>query len=472
MTLLQYYLYANIYVVVFWICYRICLKNLLYYTSVRIYLNSSIVLSSILPLIQIGVANLIGSSSMLAAGQDLPWIGILYEYQLGETLSNTSSHTANWPGILRTIVILGSVATALIYVFNHLRIISIVKRSTEYLRLDSGLQATRSDEVSIPFIYINRIVIPGNISDEEITQVVAHEILHYRNAHHFDNMLFSLLHMVFWANPFFLLLRNALKLNHEFQVDNQILSSGVDPVSYKLSLVKYSIGSKLFSLANGLSSSNTKNRLQMINNNQIKKGKWRLFLLAPIIGILFTIFCFAYIQPDPPTLPTEMRTNISQEDTLVVEFINPYAGLKAGEEVIVWKSNAIIVLMNSRSEIMIAREELSLENAEKKIISEYNSRLAHFIENSASDSPEFQDPEIKIAVSKDRKADVSEYKKLVDAISNALLKLREWHSVKLYDGTYTSLSVTEQEAIAKLIPLRIYGTHPDNLGIHPDNLNE
>jgi len=472
MTLLQYFLYANIYVVVFWICYRICLKNLLYFTSVRIYLNSSIVLSSILPLLQMGIANLPGSSSMLAAGQDLPWLGIIYEYQLGETLSNSNSHTVNWPGILKTILILGSVATALIYVFHHLRILSIVKRSTAYLGLENGLLAIRSNEVSIPFIYFNRIILPDNISDEEINQVVAHEILHYRNAHHFDNMLFSLLHMVFWANPFFLLLRNALKLNHEFQVDNQILSTGVDPVSYKLSLVKYSTGIKLFSLANGLSSSTTKNRLLMINSNPIKKGKWRLFLLAPIIGTLFTIFCFAYISPEPPALPTEMLTNISQEDTLVVEFINPYAGVKEGEEVVVWKNNAIIVLMNYRSEIMIAGEVMSLENAEKKIISEYNSMLEHLKENSASKSPEFQDQEIRIMVSKDRKADENEYKKLVDAISNALLKLREWHSVQIYNGTYTSLSDTEQDAISKLIPLRIYGTHPDNLGIRPDNLDE
>jgi beta-lactamase regulating signal transducer with metallopeptidase domain len=462
MTLLQYYLYANIYILAFWICYRICLKNLVYFKSVRIYLNSAVVLSAILPLLQTGIADLIGSTSMVTAGQDLPLVGIIYQYQQGETLSATTTSSISRSGIIKTIMISGSMFTALIYIYNHLRIISVLRRSTEYLRLENGLKAMRSNEVTVPFIYINRIVIPGDISDKEISQVMAHEMMHHHNAHHFDNMLFSLLHMVFWANPFFLLIRSALKLNHEFQVDDQILSTGIDPVTYKFSLVKYSVGSKLFSLANGLSSTNTKNRLLMINNNHIKKGKWRLYLLVPIIGILFSVFCFAYIQPDPPSVPSEAPSIIAQEDSLVVEFIDHYPG-KEGEEVVVWKSSVIVVLINKDSKIMVAREELPLQSAEQKIISEYNRMIENFNANSDKDSPEYQDSEIKIHVMKDTMADKDEYKKLVDAISNALLKLREWHSVQLFGSTFTSLSDTDKEAIAKLIPLRIYGTHPDNL---------
>ncbi|RLD55257.1 MAG: hypothetical protein DRI97_09865 [Bacteroidetes bacterium] len=462
MTLLQYYLYANIYILAFWICYRICLKNQGYFKSVRIFLNSAVVLSAILPLLHTGIADLIASTSIVAASQDLPLVDFIYKYQLGKTLSATTTTSISWSAIIKTIVISGSMITALIYFYNHLRVISVIRRSTEYLRLDNGLIAIRSNEVTVPFIYINRIVIPGNISDNEISQVMAHEIMHHRNAHYFDNKLFSLLHIAFWANPFFLLLRSALKLNHEFQVDNQILSSGVDPVSYKLSLVKYSVGSKLFSLASGLSSTNTKNRLLMINNNHIKKGKWRFFLLLPTIGILFTVFCFSYIQPAPPAMPSETLTNISQEDSLVVEFIDSYQGTAIRD--VIWPNNStILVLMNRNSEIMIAGDELPLKDAEQKIISIYNQKIEELNNYNPVDYPDNTNFGIKIMLQKDTMADKTEYMKLVDAISTALLKLREWHSVKMYDGTYTSLSDTDQKAIAKLIPLRIYGTHPDNL---------
>jgi len=449
MTLLQYYLLANIYILVFWIGYRICLRNMVYFRSVRIYLNAVVVLSAILPLIQTGIAELIGSTSLVTAGLDLPIVGAIYQYQLGETLSTTTTRSVDWSLIFKTILLSGSVATALIHMYNHFRIQSLIGRSSEYLKLENGLKALKSDKVGIPFIYINRIIIPSNISDEEISQVITHEIMHHRNAHYLDNMLFSLLHMVFWANPFFLLLRSALKLNHEFQVDDQILSTGADPVSYKLSLVKYSVGSKLFSLANGLSSIKTKNRLMMINNKPIKKGKWRLFLIVPTLAVLFAAFTFAYIQPVPYSVQSEAPAIIRQDDTLRVKIVDIMEGTE-GRDVVVYKNSVIQVLMNRSSEIMVAEEVLSLEKLEQKIISVYNSKI--------------EDPkvttEIKIHVFKDIIADNNKYTQLLDVISSAIFKLREMHSIRLYGGLYDSLTANEKETIDSLIPLRIYGKVP------------
>lgn len=456
MTFLQYYLFANIYILVFWIFYRIWLQKLIYFRSVRIYLNSALVLSSILPLIQFGIADFIGSTNLVTTGQELPLVGIVYKYHLTETLPVTAGNSYNWTRFIVAILISGSIATAFIYTLNLYRIRSVIRKSTEYLRLEKGVKALKSNEVTIPFIYLNRIVIPTKIADKDISQVIKHEVMHYHNAHHFDNMLFSLIHVVFWANPFFLLLRRALKLNHEFQVDQQILSTGVDPVSYKLSLVEYSVGRKLFSLANGLSHTNTKNRLQMMNNNHSKKGKWRFLLLVPTITILFIAFTFAYIQPDasaPLELsdksPNESLAKLPQDDTLVVEFIDPY-DVPEGTTVTFPKNNVIIILLNRGSKIMIAGEELPLQNVEQKIISEYNRILE---ENTSF--------ETKIYLTKDRAADNIEYQKLVDVISDALFKLRDMHSIRLYGATYNTLPENEKEAIATLIPLRIYGTIPE-----------
>ena len=273
MTLIQYYLFANIYILAFWCCYRISLLNLVHFKSIRIYLNAALVLSSLLPLIQFSIANALGSSSTISTGPALPLAGIAYTYQWAETLPAAVGHSYNWMRIIEVILISGSVSIALFYVYIHLRIHSIVRESTLFDTQEDGLRAMMSDEVSIPFVYFKRIVIPDSIAKDDLPQVIAHEKLHHRNTHHLDNLLFSLLHVVFWMNPFFLLLRKALKLNHEFQVDHQMLSSGMDPVSYKLSLVKYSVGTKLFALANGLSSTNTKHRIMMINHIHIKKGK-------------------------------------------------------------------------------------------------------------------------------------------------------------------------------------------------------
>ena len=455
MTLLQYYLLANIYLFIFWVGYRFWLKDVIYFQSIRIYLNTAVVLSTLLPIIQFSIAAMIGSTTIATSAQDLPLVGIVYKYHLGETLSPATAQAVSLSRIVKMLLISGSFATFLIYVYNHIKIKSVIRKATEYLHLESGLKVMASDEVTIPFIYFNRIVIPDNIDEKEITHVIKHEIMHHRNAHYLDNILFSLLNMVFWANPLFLLINRALKLNHEFQVDDQILSTGVDPVSYKLSLVKYSVGHKWFSLANGLSNTNTKSRLMMINNNHIKKGKWRLFLLLPILTILFTVFCFAYIQPRPIEGPSQPMAIIAQEDSLVVEIIEPMQG-KGGDDVVWPKKSIILVLMNKNSMIMIAGEVLSIENAEQKVISTYNRKIEEMNDNNADDYSDNTDFGIKIYVQKDLNADRDEYQKLVDAISIALFKLREMHSIRLYGSNYKSLASPEKEVISALIPLRIY----------------
>jgi len=462
MTLIQYFLFANIYILAFWICYRIALKKLGYFNSIRIYLNAALVLSSLLPLIQFSIADLLGSTSLVSTGQELPALGIVYQYQLVETLPVTSGHSYNWTRIIEAILIAGSGTTALIYIFIHLRIHSLIRKSSCFLQLENGLKAMMSDDVSIPFVYFNRIVIPRNITENDISQTIAHETMHHYNKHHLDNLLYSLLHVIFWANPIFLLLRKAQKLNHEFQVDNQMLSSGVDPVSYKLSLVKYSGGQKLFALANGLSSTNTRHRIMKINNPSTRKGKWRFFILIPAIIILFAFFTSACIEPVSHETPSEVQSeallSITPDDTLKFEFIDP----KEGTDVVWDKNSVIFVLMNKDSKIMIAGEELLLQSAEQKIISEYNKKLAYYEENPSRNIPENGNTEIKVNIQKDLAADIARYQKLLDDIIAALLKLRDMHSIRLYDGLYATLTESQKQSIATLIPLRIYGSLPKN----------
>jgi len=459
MTLLQYYLLANIYLLFFWVCFRICLKNLSYFRSLRIYLNSVVVLAVILPFVQMGITNFIASTSFVTTGEHLPFTGFIYQYQLSEKSTSLSAQSFYWPGILRMVLILGSVLTAIIHILNHFRIKTLIEKSTAYLQFENGLSAMRSDQVSVPFIYINRILIPKHISINEINQVIRHEVMHYRKAHYFDNILFSVFHTVFWINPAFFLLRRELKLNHEYQVDQQMLSTGIDPVSYKLSLVKYSVGNKLFSLANGLSSSKMKRRLLMMNRNPIKKGKWRLYFMLPAIGFFFSVICVGFIQPDPKIVPAVTRPLITQDDSLIVEIIDPYKDMD-GKDVLLHKDQVILVLMNWDSDIMVAKQELSMQEVQQKIISLYNAKIEDLIKETAGSGPESPDSEIMIHVSKDIHADEAEYRKLIDNISSALLKLREWHAVQLYGSTFTALTDDEQEAIAKLIPLRIYGNIP------------
>ena len=461
MTLIQYYLFANIYLLAFWICYRIGLKNLVYFKSIRIYLNAALILSALLPFIQFNLANVLGSSASISMAPELPLAGIAYTYRWAEALPVETGPSYSPAQLIQAILLSGSMFTAVIYAILHLRIYSIIRKSADYLWLGNGLKAFRSDHVNIPFVYFNRIVIPGTVAEADMARVVEHEAWHHRNIHHLDNLLFAVFHTVFWMNPFFLLMRRALKLNHEYQVDQQMISNGLDPVSYKLSLIRYSVGRNLFALANGLSSTGIKHRLMMINHLQIRKGKWRLVIMLPAITLLFAVFTFSCMEPSQRETQTNELADASA-DTLYVEIINPYAGTE-GKDVVVLQNTLILVLMNRSSQIMIEEEVLDLEDVEQKIIAEYNRRLEENKYLNADDYPENTNLETRISLHCDRATDKMDYQKLVDAISTALLKLRDMHAVKLYGGLYTSLSETDKMSIDSLIPLKIYGAPPKNM---------
>lgn len=460
MTPLQYFLYANLYILAFWLGYRLWLKNLVYFRSIRIYLNLSVALSLILPFIQTGLADLIASNGMVSFSQDVPVIGIMYKYQIGQPFAASPGLSFNWIRLIEVILLSGGFVTALIYLFNHFRIKSVIKSSDRYLEIEHGLKVVKSDNITIPFIYFNRIVVPDSINDNDLHHVIRHELMHYRNGHYLDNLLFSILHLIFWANPFFLLLRRALKLNHEFQVDDQMLSTGVDPVSYKLSLIKYSVGHNLYSLANGLSTTNTKTRLLMINKIHIKDGKWRFILLLPTLAILFILFCFADIEPNIPATQSKALIDTRQDDSVVVEFLNHFKVPEGGDAPRPLKG-VISVLMNRNSDFMIAGEVQDLQNVEQTIISLYNKKLAEENDQNAGNYPDNTDLGIKIVVKKDMTASIDEYQKLIAQITTALLKVREMQSIRLFGGTFETLTSSDKEVINKLVPLRIYGVKPD-----------
>ncbi|MCP4311791.1 MAG: hypothetical protein GY790_11045 [Bacteroidetes bacterium] len=454
MTPIQYYLFANVYILVFWLFYRVSLKKQAHFKSIRIYLNSAVIFSLLLPLLQNGITELLSSGSAIInpASQNLPAVGFIYSYI--ETFSPESASWLSWLGILEVLIFSGAVITALFYLVNHFRIISILRRAKEQHTSVSNLQVLKSDDVNIPFIYNGRIVLPGTISSEEISLVIAHESLHHRYRHQLDNFLFSVYHIVFWINPFFLLLKGALKLNHEYQVDGQILSSGTDPRFYKLSLIKYSVGMQRFSLASSLSTSGIKNRILMINNGYAEMGKWRYFFLVPILTIILAVFCVAYIQPGPQEGPQEVPQEVPRDtpqtqasvDSVRMEIIDV-----TRENLQEMKLEVVVlVLMNRNSRIMIAGEKhIVLGNAEDKIISEYNK----IIELGLSD--------VRVVVQKDLKTDPDEFRKLLDAIGTAQYKLRNIHANRLYGMNYKHLPVSEKEMIRELIPFEIYRNLPD-----------
>ena len=124
------------------------------------------------------------------------------------------------------------------------------------------------------------------------TEILNHELVHITQRHTLDIIFIELLLIVAWINPFILLYKMAIKLNHEFLADQGVVCKTTDTKKYQLLLLnKASLVSSL-PLTSSFNYLITKKRLIMIT----KKTTLRVAIIkqmATIPLMLISLFVFS-----------------------------------------------------------------------------------------------------------------------------------------------------------------------------------
>lgn len=119
--------------------------------------------------------------------------------------------------------------------------------------------------------------------------ILEHELTHIRQKHTRDILFIELISILYWFNPFLILFKRAIRLNHEFLADRQALSGGERVSNYQKLLLDRLAGSGPV-FASTFNYSQTKKRLimmtQTVNRNRIL-GKG--VALAFFTGFLFYV---------------------------------------------------------------------------------------------------------------------------------------------------------------------------------------
>jgi beta-lactamase regulating signal transducer with metallopeptidase domain len=143
--------------------------------------------------------------------------------------------------------------------------------------------------------FMHYILISKNIwESKDKSLIVQHECVHAQLRHSVDRFLTEILCLFQWFNPFIYWFRKNLIEVHEYQVDQALLADGVDAIQYQQLIAKYASLSNQFAFGNHFSHSLTLNRIKMIAQNKLfqKHSSYRLLLLLPVIGLLFSFFSF------------------------------------------------------------------------------------------------------------------------------------------------------------------------------------
>ncbi len=159
----------------------------------------------------------------------------------------------------------------LILLVRSLIYIQRIIRKYPYQQVDD-IQFFQTEEPGTPFSFFKRIFWDKKLDvySTEGDQILRHELYHVRQGHSFDILFIEIINILFWFNPFFLLVKKELKAIHEFLAD-EFAISGDNRYAYAEILVWQSIRHKKTHLPNSFFSNQIKRRITMITNPKQRK---------------------------------------------------------------------------------------------------------------------------------------------------------------------------------------------------------
>ncbi len=267
----------------------------------RFFLSLGLVLSATLPFINIPVSD---NTPMLYFA-DLTSIEV-YGY---ESIDKSIESSFKWINVFHSIYFIG------VFYFLSRFLYQLAKISSFYRKAEvqkkGNVNLVYTGKKHSVFSFFNSIFIDStSATSADLDIIINHERVHITQKHSIDLLLFGVLAIVQWFNPFVWLYRKIIKQNHEFLADKGLLKKGLSLEKYQEVLLQnYSFLS--FGLTNSFNHSLTFKRLIMMKKNSSNKSSLlKIVLILPIVIVIsIWVSCSKELQ------------NLTTQDELTVETV-------------------------------------------------------------------------------------------------------------------------------------------------------
>jgi hypothetical protein len=295
-TIIQILVYQSL----FLIAYQL-IKNEPFFKVNRLYLLLSLAASFVLPFLEL-------NWFQFNFGQETyEKINAIYlpEIQIG--LNSTTTPTSEtfqqntsigYVSVLENLYYLGfSTAFGLLY-FKIKTVLHSIQENSSVAK--NGYKLIYLQESKEAFSFFNFIFIGNEISEDEQTTVLAHELEHVRLKHSYDNSFLALLQVFMWFNPLFYFYRKELQLLHEYQADAKVCKE-YSPKKYAWQLLNTAFETKNMSLMSSFyNKSFIKNRITMLQKRKSTKSVIRYAIITPIL-----LLCIGFSSLAQENLPKD-----------------------------------------------------------------------------------------------------------------------------------------------------------------------
>ncbi|WP_394747446.1 M56 family metallopeptidase [Spongiimicrobium salis] len=335
------------------LCYTLFLEQEQMHKFKRFYLLGTIVASALIPLVVF---------TTYVEVTPLPLEMVIVEEHNTLSVATNAISTTSFidyvPAILWSIYVFGVFLFGFKFFRNLIRIWFRIRKNPKFKNnrvTHVLLQKLISPHTFFNYLFLNK----EKYDHQEIPEEVFwHEEVHARQKHSFDVLLIEFVQVLLWFNPLVYLLKNAIKLNHEFLADQAVLRKGIDPAAYQRTLLDFSANPKSIALANAINYSSIKKRFQLMKTNTSKKSAlWRTLIILPVVAVLLYSFSEKVVLEKEATPNTEATsglpwslqkgTNKGASEAMMQEYRDFMAGLDPRKMVVNYAAYKRIVAIYS-----------------------------------------------------------------------------------------------------------------------------
>ena len=278
---LQYDLKVAVLVAAFYMFYRLLLSRETFHRVNRAVLLLTAVASFLLPLCVVTVHKTVVLSQAPTA---------LVTADLG-AVSIAETETPLWQTAVFAVFVAGALVTLGHTLVGIVKVWRLISHSEQHREADGVVVCVTDRDVS-PFSFYRYIVLSRSdygtppLEGQGMVAILAHERGHIRQRHTLDLLLVDTLTALQWFNPAMWTLRQDLRAIHEYEADAAVLSQGINMRQYQYLLIQKAVAACGYSVANGITHSTLKNRINMmLNNKKTTRASWfKLLAMLPIVG--------------------------------------------------------------------------------------------------------------------------------------------------------------------------------------------
>ncbi|RNC87728.1 MAG: blaR1 peptidase M56 family protein [Winogradskyella sp.] len=291
--MLHYILQIVIFQLVFLVVYDVFLKRETFFTYNRFYLLTTSILSFVLPFVKLDLFKALQPDNFIVVLPEVVIGNITPVSELDQQIALQTGIELNNPGIPIWQIVLGfGVMTALLlFTYKLLKLYWLRHKNPK--RWKGNVLIVNLMRSNAAFSFFNTVFLGEKISINEKSTILNHELVHVKQWHSIDLLVFEIMRIVLWFNPLVYMYQSRIKALHEYIADASAIEQN-GKRQYYVQLLNQVFDTQQLSFTNTFfKSSLIKKRIDMLQKSKSKQiALIKYLLLFPaVFSMLLYVSC-------------------------------------------------------------------------------------------------------------------------------------------------------------------------------------